>query len=458
MFELLANLASKFAPAPGYAAYGLALVGLWLTSGLSRWHRERKAAGQQQRAIETGSSEPVSLHPVIDPARCVGCSACTNACPEGKIIGMIGGKAQLLDPGSCIGHGACKSACPVDAIDLVFGTARRGVDIPVVSTQFESNVPGLFIAGELGGMGLIANAIEQGRQAVGAIARHDNIGTPEIFDVVIVGGGPAGIAATLAAKEKQLRYLTFEQDTFGGTVARYPRAKLVMTRTAHLPLYGKVRLRRVRKERLLALWQKVLQQTGAEIQNGVRVERIVPQPFGFEVTTSNGVCRTATVLLATGRRGSPRRLGVPGEELSKVVFSLDDPAQYQGQRVLVVGGGDSALEAAIAVSRQPGAQVSLCYRGTGFDRAKPVNRRRLEEAMRQGRVTVMFDSEVRSIQADQVAIEKLGHRQTLLNDAVIICVGGVLPTAFLAEIGVLVETKYGSPMRANGYVTVAAQP
>jgi thioredoxin reductase (NADPH) len=447
MFDSIFNLGSSLSS--GYAPYGLALVGLWLTFGVGRWHRERKATGRQQRVIEAGSSEPVSLHPVIDPARCVGCSACTNACPEGKIIGMIGGKAQLLDPGSCIGHGACKTVCPVDAIELVFGTARRGVDIPVVSPQFESNVPGLFIAGELGGMGLIANAVEQGRQAMNAIARHDKIGTPDVFDVVIVGGGPAGIAATLAAKEKQLRYLTFEQDSFGGTVARYPRGKLVMTRTAHLPLYGKVRLRRVRKERLLALWQKVVQQTGVEIQNGVKVEQISRQPFGFEVTTSNGICRTATVLLATGRRGSPRRLGVPGEELPKVVYSLDDPAQYQGQHVLVVGGGDSALEAALSVGRQPGAQVVLSYRGSNFDRAKPANRRRIEDALRNGSIKVLFSSQVRSILADAVVIDVSGQQQPVRNDAVIICAGGVLPTAFLAEIGVLVETKYGTPMRTN---------
>ena len=399
MFDAFINFGAQLGSVGGnlgYAVYGLALVGVWLALGAGRWHRERQASGRQQRALAAGSSEPISLHPVIDPARCVGCSACTNACPEGKIIGMIGGKAQLLDPGACIGHGACKTSCPVNAIELVFGTAKRGVDIPLVSSQFESNVPGLFIAGELGGMGLIANAIEQGRQAIDAIARHDKIGTPDLFDVVIVGGGPAGIAATLAAKEKRLRYLTFEQDSLGGTVARYPRAKLVMTRTAHLPLYGKVRLRRVRKERLLALWTKVVQQTGVEIQNGVRVERISPEPFGFEVTTANGVCRTATVLLATGRRGSPRRLGVVGEDLAKVVYSVDDPSQYQRQRVLVVGGGDSALEAAVTLSRQPGTEVTLSYRGHSFDRATAANRQRLDEAVRHRRLTLLLGSEVRN--------------------------------------------------------------
>jgi thioredoxin reductase (NADPH) len=222
-----------------------------------------------------------------------------------------------------------------------------------------------------------------------------------------------------------------------------------MTRTAHLPLYGKVRLRRVRKERLLALWQKVVQQTGVEIQNGVRVERISPQPFGFEVTTSNGLCRTATVLLATGRRGSPRRLDVPGEDLAKVVYSVDDPSQYQDQRVLVVGGGDSALEAAVRLSRQPGAQVTLSYRGHNFDRAKPDNRRSLDDAVRAGRIAVLYGSQVRAILPEQVVVELAAGRQTLHNDTVIICAGGTLPTAFLTDIGVLVETKYGTAMRAH---------
>ena len=308
---MLQNLSTN-----GYETYALALAALWLLFGLARKLRERASAARQRRAIEASSSEPVSLHPIINPTTCIGCGACTHACPEGKIIGMIGGKAQLLDPAACIGHGACQKACPVGAIELVFGTARRGVDIPLVSPTFESNVPGLYIAGELGGMGLIANAIEQGRQAMEAIARRDLPRLPEIYDVVIVGGGPAGIAASLTAKQKGLRFLTLEQDTLGGTVARYPRAKLVMTRPATLPLYGKVRMRRVRKERLLALWQSVLHKTQLEIHQGVRVERITPTEAGFEVATSAGLAKSSTVLLATGRRGSPRRLGAPGEELA----------------------------------------------------------------------------------------------------------------------------------------------
>jgi thioredoxin reductase (NADPH) len=430
----------------GYPAYALALLAVWALLGAGRWAKERRNTSLHYEASVLTPAEPPSLHPLIDPARCIGCGACTNACPEGKIIGLIGGKAQLLDPGSCIGHGACKTACPTGAISLVFGTASRGVDIPEVSPRFESNVPGLYIAGELGGMGLIANAIEQGRQAIEAIAQRDkdHPEDPNLYDAIIVGGGPAGIAATLAAKEQGLRTLTFEQDTLGGTVARFPRGKLVMTRPAKLPLYGKVKLRSVRKEKLLGLWQAVIAKTGVRIHHGIRVLGIHREPWGFEVETVTGRYGARAVLLATGRRGSPRRLGVAGEYLAKVVYSLVEPSQYRGQHVLVVGGGDSALEAAAELCRYDVASVTLCYRGKVFSRAKPASQRRIAEARLRGRLHLLYEAHVRSIEPHRVVVEKGGQLYPLQNDAVIICAGGLLPSELLSTIGVRVETKYGT--------------
>jgi thioredoxin reductase/ferredoxin len=427
----------------GYAPYLLSLVALWGVVGAHRKIAERSARSRLKESAERGG-DPVSLHPVIDPAKCVGCGACTHACPEGRIIRMIAGKAELVDPLSCIGHGACKTACPVGAIDLVFGTARRGVDIPLVSPTFESSVPGVYIAGELGGMGLIANAVEQGRQAVEAIARRDDMGRAGRYDLVIVGSGPAGIAATLAARAQRLRSLTLEQETLGGTVAKYPRGKIAMTRPAYLPLYGKVRIKRARKEQLLDLWRGVIARSGITIREGVRVDRITRANDLFEVETNAGPVRTTTVLLATGRRAAPRRLGVPGEALPKVSHGLTDPARYHGQHVLVVGGGNSALEAIAALARQAPASLTLSYRGGDLTRPTLANRQRLDAIVAAGRAVVVLRSNVLAVTPAEVVLSQNGRQSLVRNDAVIICAGGTLPTEIIDGLGIAVERKFGT--------------
>jgi len=404
--------------------------------------REAEHSAAWQGAVESGLTEPASLHPVIDPRRCLGSRGCETACPE-KAIGMIGGKAQLINPAHCIGHGACKAACPHDAIQLVFGTAKRGVDIPQVNPDFETNVPGIFIAGELGGMGLIRKAVEQGRQAIDSIAKRK--GGNFAFDVVIVGAGPAGIAASLGAMEKKLKFVTVEQeDSFGGTVYHYPRNKVVMTAPVQLPLIGKMKFGEVSKETLLEFWQGVLKKTGLQVNMFERMETIRPNGQGFVVKTSKHEYHTRSVLLAIGRRGTPRKLGVSGEEQPKVVYRLIDAEQYRGQHVLVVGGGDAALEAALACADERGTSVTLSYRSEAFGRVKPKNRERLEAAEKAGRLRVLLQSNVKKIGAKDVALEQQGKKIEMANDAVIVCAGGVLPTPFLKEIGILVETKYGT--------------
>jgi len=409
------------------------------------WRRraQLRHAEELRRAVAAGLVEPPSLHPVVDPLRCIGSSSCVRACPEGA-LGIVGGKAQLVNAAACIGHGACSAACAFEAITLVFGTDKRGVDIPQVTPEFESNVPGLFIAGELGGMGLIRKAAEQGRQAMAAIRKRPRGGFD--LDVVIVGCGPAGLAAGLAALEGKLRHRLIEQeDSLGGAVFHYPRHKIAMTAPVKLPLVGTVKFGEVQKERLLEFWSGVVQRTGLEISFRECLLDIERDGEGFVVHTTKARHRTRSVLLAMGRRGSPRKLGVPGEESPKVVYRLVDAAQYAGQRVLVVGGGDSALEAALSLAAEPRTTVTLSYRGTAFSRVKGKNRVAIEEALRQGRVQLRLATEVQTIAAGEVTLRLADNQlEALPNDAVIVCAGGQLPTPLLQKAGIRFETKFGT--------------
>jgi len=362
------------------------------------------------------------------------------------VLAVIHGRAELVVPTSCIGHGACQAACPFDAITLVLGSERRGVDIPMLGPDFQTNVPGVYVAGELGGMGLVRNAVEQGRQAVDAIASRARELPRTELDLVIVGAGPAGIAATLAARERGLRAVTVEQESVGGSVMHYPRAKLVTTSPVDLPLGGRLRGGKIEKEELLGFWNDLLRRAQLRIREGERVEAVESGKAGLEVRTSGGGYEAGAVLLAIGRRGSPKRLDVPGEKLPKVAYRLADAEAYRGRRVLVVGGGDSALEAAVALAVQPGTRVTLSYRGEGFARARRENRQALEAERDRGRVDVRLGSELTEILPRSVRLKGTDGAFEIRNDVVLLCLGGTLPSDFLHEIGVEVETLRGTPL------------
>jgi thioredoxin reductase (NADPH) len=405
---------------------------------------EERSLAVKTAAVEAGLTEPNSLHPVIDPSVCLGCATCVRACPEGDVLGIIGGKAELVEPTHCIGHGACKTACPTQAIDLVFGSAERGVDLPRVDPSFQTNVPGVFIAGELGGMGLIRNAVEQGRQAVESVKTLSGLGQSDRYDLAIIGAGPAGFSAALAAKQAGLSYIVIEQDDLGGTVFKYPRGKVVMTQPVKLPIVGSVNFREVTKEKLLEFWRNIEFQQALNISYRDRVERLVKVDDGFEVQSQSGSIRCRAVLLSIGRRGTPRKLGIPGEEQQKVVYQLIDPEQYRGQHVLVVGGGDSALEAATSIADQPGTTVTLSYRSDAFGRARTKNREKVTAQLQAGRLNVMLKSQPVRIAESEIEITHASGKLTIRNDAVIVCAGGILPTDFLRSIGIDMETKYGT--------------
>lgn len=435
----------------GNASQYLVFVVYLLPVALIWFWRVRRSRLQSQRhlalkeeSISSGLTEPASLHPSINRDLCIACNACAKACPEGDVLAIIHDKVELVNPTHCIGHGACAKACPVHAITLVFGTEKRGIDIPHVDATFETNVPGIFIAGELGGMGLIRNAITQGRQAMDAISKKPRAKDPGQLDVVIVGAGPAGFSASLGAMQHKLRFVTLEQESFGGTVSHYPRGKVVMTQPAELPIVGKVRFRETTKEKLMAFWEKIANDTKFKINYNERLEMAEPDGNGYTVKTDKNTYRTKNILLCIGRRGTPRKLDVPGEELPKVVYRLIDPEQYRNQNVLVVGGGDSALEAATSIADEPGTHVTLSYRSDAFARAKEKNRQKVEAAEASGKLTVLFKSNTKEITANKVILEQEGNHIEIENDAVIVSAGGILPTGLLKTMGINVETKHGT--------------
>jgi len=407
----------------------------------------RKVAKQQKDALKAheksakaGLLEPATLHPRIDLMSCIGCASCVRACPE-DVLGIVYGRAAIVNGIHCIGHGLCADVCPVGAITLGFGTPKQGMEIPYYDDHYMTNIPGLYIIGELGGIGLIRNAIQQGLRAIDHIAKNPKRSTGDIYDVVIIGAGPAGIGAALAAQARGLKHIVFEQYDLGGSILHYPRQKLVLTSPVELPLYGKLKVSEISKEELLGIFTEIVHDHDLRIQTHSKVESVIAAGDTFTVTTGNGLCSTVNIVLALGRRGSPRKLGVTGEDLPKVYYRLIEAESYSGKNLLVVGGGDSAVEAAVGLARQKGNTVTLSYRREAFVRLKEKNEERIKEMIAKGTVRAIFNSDVQEIRPDYVMIRE-GDKNvhTIPNDFVFIFAGGELPGEFLKKIGVKLRT------------------
>ncbi|MFQ5654727.1 MAG: NAD(P)-binding domain-containing protein [Planctomycetota bacterium] len=444
----------------------LILVGAW------QRRIDRRVTGRLYQEIEDaesrGTAKAIAQHPQIDPLLCIGCATCVRACPESGAIAIVDGVARIVQGSRCIGHGRCEMECPVGALKVGLGDIRGRPDLPILSETLETTVPGIYIAGELGGFALVSNAIRQGARAVETIAarlaEEGREGPADTLDLLIVGFGPAGISASLKATELGLSYLTINQDDLGGTVGKYPRQKLVLTQPVELPLYGQMERDSYYKEELIEMWEGIIEEHQISVRHGVKLTGCAQRDGLLCSETSDGPIVSRKMVLTLGRRGTPRRLGVPGEEAHKVLYSLVDASSYRDRAILVVGGGDSAIEAATGLANQPGNRVTLSYRKAGFFRMKPRNEERLKEYWEGGRMHVVVSSQVRSISSDSVELaikETIDGRETerverLQNDHVFVFAGGEPPYPLLKSMGIgfgddaQKATETGAPVQIAG--------
>jgi thioredoxin reductase (NADPH) len=434
----------------------VAVLITWLfVRGYLRKEKEREQRAKE--AVQKGklrSDGPQSQHPHIDNQWCIGCATCTTVCPEGDVLAMVGGQAAIVNGYKCIGHSLCEEACPVGAITMVMASPSMGGNLPQLTTEYETNIPNMFIVGELGGLALIKNAINQGRDCVDTIAARlpslrKGSAAAGVLDLLVVGAGPAGISASLRAIQQKLNYLTVDEGDIGGTVSKYPRQKLVLTSPVELPVYGRFKKTELSKEDLLEMWQEILKRVDFKFCKGEKVSEIQRGEDGiFIITAAQNQYRARTVILALGKGGSPRKLGVKGEDMPKVMYRLIEADHYTSKKVLVVGGGDSAVEAAMGLANQVGNQVTLSYRKEAFTRLKDRNEKRIREHIQKGKLRVIFNSMPVEFKPESVMLEVAGQVQELPNDFVWIFAGGEPPTAFLKKVGIQVGardmTKEGS--------------
>ncbi len=438
-------------------ALALAVAALAALARGAELRRMERGVRAREKAVETGAREAQLSEPVIDLSRCLGCGACIEACPESNVLELVHGQAVVVNGARCVGHSACERECPTGAITVTIAKLSERRDVPAIEPSLEAvGARGLFLAGEVTAHALIKTAIEHGAQVAREVAARCASPAPALpsgdapLDLCIVGAGPAGLACALEAKKRGLRFAVIDQASeVGGTVAKYPRRKLVITQPVELPLYGALKEASYTKEELIALWQSIARQHELPIRTGCTLESLQRYDDGFVLATSGGELRARHVCMAVGRRGAPNKLGVAGEELEKVSYGLLDAHSYAGRRVLVVGGGDSAVEAAVALAEQPGAEVTLSYRRGAFFRLRGRNEQRLAEAVGAGQLQVLFESDVRAIAPDKVELEVRNagraERVELANDDVFVLAGGAPPFPLLERAGVSFDPALRAP-------------
>ncbi len=438
-------------------------LGVLLVSAIVVRRRERQLGQAQvheiREAKRSGSDKALLQHPHIDLTRCMGCGQCVDACPEEGVLEVVYGQARVVHGARCVGHGLCAAVCPPEAIAITLGDVETRRDLPALEPDFEViGAPGLFLAGEVTGLALVKTAVVQGAAVGKEAARRLRAGEAAAgpkggLDLIVVGAGPAGLSCALSAREAGLNFLLIDQEKgVGGTVAKYPRRKLVMTQPVDLPLHGRLTKSTYQKEELTELWDQLCLGHEIPFQGGHVLQGVEPlESGGCRVHTSCGVFESSMACLALGRRGTPRKLGVPGEALSKVTYSLVDAQAYAGRKVLVVGGGDSAIEAALGLAAQPGTEVSVSYRRASIFRLKAANLRKWEAAVADGTLRALLPSNVVAIEEDRVRLSGADDQVfEIENEDVFILAGGEPPFKLLERCGVSLDPADRRPQKSVG--------
>ena len=384
----------------------------------------------------------ILVHDINDD-RCTGCDACVAVCPT-NVLDLVANKSRVLRFEDCIQCEACMFACPTEAL-VMFpeGSVPPPLKVPEVDDNFQTVVPGQYLIGEVAGKPLVKNAANLGRAVVehmlvtglrgGAIGQGDST-----VDVAIVGSGPGGLSAALTCIQRGLSYVVLEKEQLiASTIARYPKGKLVMAEPYDTQNLSLLPVFDSNKEQLIPIWQELIQRVQLRINQGESVEQIVKAQDGnFEIRSTVNTYRAQRVVLSIGTRGKPRTLQVQGENLPKVFNLLEDPDEWRGRSVLVVGGGDSACEAALALA-DSGARVMISYRGKGFNRAAPKNKQAIEAYAAEGRIKAKLGSQVLAFDGESVTMALGdGSQKRYPNDAAFVLIGADPPIQWLEKMGI----------------------